>query len=143
MDMPNQKIDLARRSSHRHFESMPIRYSDQDAMGHVNNVAYAAFFEAGRFGLFRKMLGEVREDRDGFVLASVKIDYLQEMHFPADVEVGGCMLRLGNRSLTTGYGAFVGDTCYATCVSVNVFFDVKTRMSKEPDPDIRAILEAF
>lgn len=135
--------DLGERSSHIHFETLPIRYSDQDAMGHVNNVSYAAYFEAGRFGLFQRMLGDVREDLDGFVLASVKIDYLREMHFPGDIEVGGCMLRLGKRSLTTGYGVFKGDVCYATCVSVNVFFDAVARVSKDPSPEIRARIEAF
>lgn len=135
--------DLRDRTNFIHFETVPIRYSDQDAMGHVNNVAYAAFFEAGRFGLFRKILGEVREDVDGFVLASVKIDYLQEMHFPGKVEVGGCLINLGGRSLTTGYGAFLGETCFATSISVNVFFDVQTRKSKEPSPEIRAMIEAF
>jgi len=143
MTLNTRLPDLSDRASHIHFENIPIRYSDQDAMGHVNNVAYAAFFEAGRFGLFTKMMLNLSEDRDGFVLASVKIDYRQEMHFPGVVEVGGCLLDIGGRSLTTGYGAFIGDTCYATSVSVNVFFDVATRKSKDPDPKIREQLLAF
>ncbi len=138
-----QMPDLTNRASFVHFESIPIRYSDQDAMGHVNNVAYAAFFEAGRFGLFTKMMLNLSEDRDGFVLASVKIDYLREMHFPGVVEVGGCLIDIGGRSLTTGYGAFIGDVCFATSVSVNVFFDVIKRVSKEPAPEVRAALEVW
>ncbi|MGB0506245.1 MAG: acyl-CoA thioesterase [Pikeienuella sp.] len=121
-------------------ETVPIRYSDQDAMGHVNNVAYAAFFEAGRMGLFKNLLAGHGDLEKNFVLAHVSIDYLREIHFPGDIQVYGRLLKVGGKSITTGYGAFLGDTCCATSVSVNVFFDPETRKSA-PFPD--ALANAF
>ncbi|MGB0411075.1 MAG: acyl-CoA thioesterase, partial [Pikeienuella sp.] len=125
------KEDLSEIQEYDVFEAVTLRYSDQDAMGHVNNVAYAAFFEAGRMGLFSELLAGHGDLKFNFVLANVNIDYVREMHFPATVQVGGRLLRVGGRSITTGYGAFIDGECYATSTSVNVFFDPKTRRSSD------------
>ena len=132
--------DLTSVALYETFEDVTLRYSDQDAMGHVNNVAYAAFFEAGRMGLFSELLKGHGDLRYNFVLANVNIDYRREMLFPATVRVGGRLLRVGRRSITTGYGAFIGEACFATSTSVNVFFDPETRRSADMPGGLRADL---
>ncbi|MGB0854375.1 MAG: acyl-CoA thioesterase [Pikeienuella sp.] len=134
------KEDLSEIQEYDVFEAVTLRYSDQDAMGHVNNVAYAAFFEAGRMGLFSELLAGHGDLKFNFVLANVNIDYVREMHFPATVQVGGRLLRVGGRSITTGYGAFIDGECYATSTSVNVFFDPKTRRSSDMPEGLKADL---
>ncbi|MEM8752275.1 MAG: thioesterase family protein [Pseudomonadota bacterium] len=124
-------------SAYRVFEPVTLRYSDQDAMGHVNNVAYAAFFEAGRMGLFTDLLAGMGDQRFNFVLASLTVDYLREMRFPGEVKVGGRLLRVGTKSITTGYGAFLDGVCHATSTSVNVYFDPETRRSRAFPDQIR------
>ena len=42
-----------------------------------------------------------------YVLARVAIDFRSELHYPGTVEVGGRFLRVGNRSILSGYGAFL------------------------------------
>ena len=44
----NDAVDLTNRDSFRHWTPVTIRFSDQDPLQHVNNVAYAAYFEAAR-----------------------------------------------------------------------------------------------
>ena len=39
--------DLTRRDAFDHWTPVTLRFSDQDSLGHVNNVAYAAFVAAG------------------------------------------------------------------------------------------------
>jgi acyl-CoA thioester hydrolase len=136
----NHELDQA--AQYSVFESVPIRYSDQDAMGHVNNVAYAAFFEAGRMGLFLDLLKGQGDLERNFVLAHVSIDYRREIHFPGDVKVGGRLLKIGAKSITTGFGAFMGDICCATCISVNVFFDPEKRTSAPFPAKLAAALAA-
>ncbi|MEM7545832.1 MAG: thioesterase family protein [Pseudomonadota bacterium] len=126
--------DLRDFSGYQTFEPVSLRYSDEDSMGHVNNVAYAAFFEAGRMGLFTHLLDGLGDQKFNFVLANVSIDYLVEMRFPGTVQIGGRLLRVGTKSITTGYGAFLNGICHATSTSVNVYFDPKTRRSR-PFPD--------
>lgn len=135
------KPDLRDISLYPSFEAVSLRYSDEDSMGHVNNVAYAAFFEAGRMGLFTHLLKGLGNQKFNFVLANVTIDYVLEMHFPGVVQVGGKLLRVGTKSITTGYGAFLDGTCHAISTSVNVYFDPKTRKSRPFPDDFRKALE--
>lgn len=134
------KPDLADISAYGAFVPVAIRYSDEDSMGHVNNVAYAAYFEAGRMGLFSRLLAGFPDQRFNFVLASVAIDYLRELRFPGELKVGGRVIRVGEKSITTGYGAFLDGVCHATSTSVNVSFDPATRRSRPIAGEIRESL---
>ncbi len=142
MSPTGDDIDLKSRSSFNHWSEVSIRYSDQDAMGHVNNVAIAQYIEVGRTKLIYGLLKKFIQGNLEFVLAHVAIDYHREFHYPGTVDVGARILRVGNKSLTTGYGVFLGDVCVATCRSVNVFFDLATRKAVEPPDDLRAVLLA-
>ncbi len=146
--MADQKtFDLTRRGTFPLFTPVTIRFSDTDMLGHVNNVATAAYFEAGRCELFYKLMadgGLVQRGKQAtidFVLARSAIDFKKEYFYPGTVEVGSRFTRLGNRSITTGYGLFLGDTCHATAECVNVFFDLETRTSVAPPAGVRALLE--
>jgi len=134
--------DLTDIAGYASFEPVSLRYSDEDSMGHVNNVAYAAFFEAGRMGLFTHLLAGLGDQKFNFVLAHIGIDYLREMRFPGTVQVGGRLLKVGTKSITTGYGAFLNGVCHATSVSVNVYFDPETRLSRPFPGDFREALIA-
>lgn len=133
--------DLADIASYRIFEPVTLRYSDQDSMGHVNNVAYAALIEAGRIGLFTELLKNEDDQSLNFVLAHVAIDYRKEMHFPGTVEVGGRVMKVGRSSITTGFGCFLGGTCHATATCVNVYFDPETRLSRPFPERLRQVWE--
>ena len=142
--MPDQtRFDLTRRAAFRLFTPVTIRFSDTDKLGHVNNVAIAAYFEAARCELFYKLMQQAGVGgRIDFVLARVAIDFKREFFYPGTVEVGARFTRLGNRSITSGYGLFIGETCHATAEAVNVFFDLDTRVAIAPPPALRTLLEA-
>jgi acyl-CoA thioester hydrolase len=146
--MAEKTFDLTQRAAYDLFTPVTIRFSDTDMLGHVNNVAIASYFEAGRCELFYKLMAEGGLTERGataridFVLARAAIDYRKEFFYPGTVEVGSRFTRLGNRSITTGYGVFIGETCHATAECVNVFFDLDTRISVPPPPRVRELLEA-
>jgi len=146
--MTEKAFDLTRRATFKLFTPVTIRFSDTDMLGHVNNVAVAAYFEAGRCELFYQLMAQGglaergKDARIDFVLARAAIDFRKEFFYPGTVEVGSRFTRLGNRSITTGYGLFIGDTCHATAECVNVFFDLDTRASVPPPPKVRQLLEA-
>lgn len=139
--MPDRS--LAEMDGHLTFETVTLRYSDEDSMGHINNVAYAAYFEAGRMALFSELLKDLGDQKFNFVLANVTIDYLQEMRFPGALQVGGRLLRVGEKSITTGFGAFLNGVCHATATCVNVYFDPATRRSRPFPDDVRESLRAM
>ena len=136
------EFDLTRRESFRHWSPVTIRFSDQDSLAHVNNVALAQYFEVGRTAYVYDIIRAAAcEGRIEFVLARLVIDFKRELHYPGAVEVGSRLTRLGTKSLTTGYGIFAGDACIATSEAVNVFYDMATRRSTEPPAEMRALLE--
>ena len=136
------EFDLTSRQTFHHWTPVTIRYSDQDAMAHVNNTALATYIEAARTAFIYDLI-----DRGGmqgleFILARIIIDYRRELHYPGTVDVGARLIRVGNKSLTTGYGIFAGDECIATSESVNVFYDIATRKTVAPSDSVRAALLA-
>ena len=136
------EIDLTRRESYRHWSPVTIRFSDQDSLGHINNVALAQYFEVGRTAYVYDIIRAAGcEGRIEFILARLVIDFKRELHYPGAVEVGSRLTRLGRKSLTTGYGIFRGEDCIATSEAVNVFYDMGSRRTIEPPADVRAVLE--
>ncbi len=134
-------FDLTRRATFRHFTLVTLRYSDQDPMLHVNNCAYAAFVEAARVALIQSIVDRFKHEGLDFILARVAIDYRRELHYPNTIDVGARLIRIGTKSLTSGYGIFLGDECIATAESVNVFYDMRTRKTVEPPADVRRALQ--
>ncbi len=123
----------------RHWTPVSLRFSDQDSMGHINNVAFAAYVEQARVAFIDAFLRNRVEGID-YILASVNIDYRREMHFPGTVDIGIRLIRIGNKSITTGYGLFKDGENVATAGSVNVFFDTKNGKTIPIPDNLRSIL---
>jgi len=131
--------DFTDAGTFRHWTPVSLRFSDQDSMGHINNVAFAAYVEQARVAFINVFLRNWGEGID-YILASVNIDYRREMHFPGTVDIGVRLIRIGTKSITTGYGLFKDGTNVATAGSVNVFFDTKNGMTTPIPDNLRAIL---
>lgn len=136
------EFDLTRRETYAHWTPVTIRYSDQDAMAHVNNTALATYIEAARTAFIYDLIQKGGMEGMEFILARLIIDYHRELHYPGTVEVGARLIRVGTKSLTTGYGAFKGEDCVATSECVNVFYDMDLRKTVAPCASIRAALMA-
>lgn len=132
--------DLTDAGSFRRWTQVSLRFSDQDSLGHINNVAIAQYVEQGRVALIDGMMKDRGDDID-YILANVRIDYRREMHFPGSVDVGGRLLRIGSKSITTGYGLFKDGENIATATSVNVFFSPKTGKTIPIPDELRRVLE--
>lgn len=128
------RLDLA---SYPYCETVPTRYQDLDAMGHINNVAFAALFETARVR-FNWQLGRFNRD-DGFraVVAMNAVNYLAEGSFPADVEIATGIGHIGNRSWEVLAVMHQHGRAIATCDTVLVMTDPK--QGGIPD-DFRAAL---
>jgi acyl-CoA thioester hydrolase len=101
-------------------ETVQTRYQDLDAMGHINNVAFAAMFENARVR-FNWALGRMNRS-DGFraVVAMNAINYLAEGGYPADVEIATGIGRIGTRSWDILATMHQNGRAIATCDTVIV-----------------------
>lgn len=90
---------------------MPVRWSDVDLFGHVNNAAFLRFLDDARFATFPRMGVDVAGAVTDAVLVVVKheIDYLAAVPFTSDpVTVEVWVSRIGSSSVDFGYEVVSG-----------------------------------
>lgn len=134
--------NLTERATFKTWTRVSVRYNDLDPLGHVNNTALAIFLEQARCELITPRLKAHSRSLD-MVLASTRLDYLKELHYPGDVEIGTIATRLGTKSFELAHGAFQDGVCAGTGSVVLVFFDLDKRSSVAPPSDIRALIESL
>jgi len=137
-----QDIDLTNRDNFAFFTDVSIRFSDQDDLGHINNCSYVAYTETARVEFLGGLLDEEKHPGINFILARISVNYLKEAFYPGIIEIGARILKLGNKSMTTGYGLFKEGECVATAECVNIYFEMESRQTIQIPEDIRASLEA-
>ena len=133
--------DLTDPATFRHWTPVTMRFSDQDVMGHINNVAYAAYYESGRNDFASQLLETAGCGGVDFVIVRITIDYLNQMRYPGTADVGTRVLRLGNKSMTIGHGIFFEGKAMSTAEGVVAFVDVDSGTSIPMPQAVRAVLE--
>ncbi len=82
-----------------------VRWSDMDAMGHVNNVIYYRYFEIARFRIY-EMLGLDRPLPDGGtgpIMAESSCRYLHPITYPDNLTVGARIKSVGKSSFVMDF----------------------------------------
>lgn len=90
----------------RHIYSCPLRWSDMDAFGHVNNVVFLRYLEEARIDfMFRLAPGEGSASfTGGSVVARHEIDYVRPLvHRHEPVRIESWVTRISAASLTIAY----------------------------------------
>jgi len=121
-----------------------VRFSDLDAMGHVNNAVVISFMEQARFQWWRSFLGGRKFQDEGFLLARVEVDYRMPILLNDDVRVELHCTRAGNSSFELGYRVTkgLGGDLFAEGKTVQVMVDFTTQRPKPLAPATRDWLEA-
>ncbi len=122
-------VDLADAGAYAYWNAHVLRFADLDAVGHVNNLAYGQFFEAGRVAFWEAAGVPVTDPDVTTMLVRMTIDYRVQMSFPGDVTVGTRVLRFGRTSCVLGQGLFRDGACTATSEAVAVLVDLRTDRS--------------
>ena len=76
------------------------RFYETDALGHINNASIAAWFEVARMHFLDTVVERGPESAKDWVLASLKIDFINETFFGTDVIATIVGAGVGNSSLT-------------------------------------------
>lgn len=157
----------------RHLYLCPLRWSDMDAFGHVNNAVFLRYLEEARIDLIFRVAREasVTGFAGGSVVARHEIDYLRPLAYRAEpVAVELWVTRIGGASITVGYevkdppgidvdadtvdaaggatgegdGAGAGEpTVYARASSVVVTVDLAQGTPRRLTDEERAFLEKY
>jgi len=106
-----------------------IRYRDTDKQGHVNNAVFSQFFETGRVEILYSNDIPLYCDHCSFVIAAKNTDFIKEIIWPGEVEIGTGITKIGNSSLIMVQGLYQNNMLCATSETVVVQMDELTRKS--------------
>jgi acyl-CoA thioester hydrolase len=117
-----------------------------DAYGHMNVRHYAAFFDEAGWHMFAKVgvsLDELRAQGLGSVVASLTIEFHQELRAGRLIAVSGAVTRVGEKSYSYEMRLYDSEsmTHCATQKTVEVCFDTKARRSAAWPDAIRTRIE--
>ena len=134
------------RSDYRAWRTIPTRWADNDAYGHVNNVVHYAWFDtAVNAWLVEAGLLDIEVGDPIGLVVETGCRYFGSLSFPDSAEVGLAVERLGNSSITYRLGIFAegSDKPAAEGEFTHVYVD---RAGRRPTPipaDWRMKLEAL
>lgn len=137
----------------RHIYACPMRWSDMDVFGHVNNVNFLRYLEEARIDFTFTTAGEVGERAmaEGSVVARHEIDYLIPLVYrPEPVTIETWITKLGRASFTVKYevkdvgtGPDGKDTVYARATTICVPYDLAAGRPRRLTPGERAFLAEY
>lgn len=127
-----------------HTTTMPIRWGDMDAYGHVNNTVYFRYMEQARVEWIEGLNVVVRPGGEGPVIINASCTFMVPMTYPGEVEVKTFVGKPGRSSVETWVELrLVGDdTLYAEGASKVVWMDTQTGKSVPIPPHVRDVIEA-
>jgi acyl-CoA thioester hydrolase len=119
--------------------SIPIRWGDMDAFGHVNNTVYFRYMEQVRISWFEQ-LGIVagNGEGEGPVLVNASMEFLKQLHYPGDVIGRMSVGKPGRSSFDTRFELYRADdpaALYARGAARCVWIDYAAGKSV-PIPDM-------
>lgn len=116
-----------------------VRFSDLDALGHVNNAVYLSYLEEARVQFFAEVAGSKEPQGYGFLLARMEIDFRRAATIDQDVVVRMWTEAIGTKSFRLGYEILADGEVAAEAESVQVYVDEDDRTVPVPD-DVRTVL---
>jgi acyl-CoA thioester hydrolase len=118
------------RSDYVVWRRATTRWADDDAYGHMNNATYYELFDtAVNAHLFEATGLDIRELPAIGVVAETSCRYFQEIGFPAPVDVGMAVEKVGRSSVIYRIGLFQGegDEAAAEGRFVHVYVEARDR----------------
>jgi len=137
------RIDLPEQKKLTYEMTIPIRWGDMDAMGHVNNTIYFRYLEIVRIEWMRSLGFGLQAEGEGFVIVNAFCNFIRQFEYPGTVVAKHYVANPGRSS----FDAFVtlerGDepgVLYATGGATTVWLDFAAKKTR-PMPDaLRAVL---
>jgi acyl-CoA thioester hydrolase len=130
----------------RHTYACPLRWSDMDAFGHVNNVVFLRYLEEARIDfMFRLAPGQGSTALSGgSVVARHEVDYLRPLvhrHEPVTVELW--VTAITAASLTVAYEIKDAEQVYVRASTIVVPYDLQRGRPRRITAEERSFLEKY
>lgn len=125
--------------------TVPVRFRDLDALGHVNNSTYFTYMEEARKEFFRQVFSCRKATDFPFILAEISCRFVRPVQME-DLEVGQVLWlsHIGRKSFTFKYRIYRlddPDWVFAEGESVQVFYDYAAGRTEEIPASFRTEVE--
>ncbi len=132
----------------KHCISIKVRFSDLDAMGHVNNASYLSYLEEARLAYYNHVVGlDTNKLEFDAVVARIEIDYLEQIRLGDKVEVYTRTGKLGNKSSDVEHLIVIVDKenrkIAASALTKLVSFDYRKNKTIPVPEENRLIIEKY
>lgn len=135
--------------THPFFVQVPLRWSDMDALRHVNNVQYLRLLEEARILAFKEWFAGADEAhlRPRLLIARAEIDYLRQLQYRTEpICITTWVTRIAGASFDMGYEVREtpeGTEVFAAAETTQVAFDMDTQRPTRLSAFAREVLEQY
>ena len=122
-------------------ESISPRFSETDALGHINNTTVPVWLEQARTPIFRMFIPDLDPKHWRLIIAKIEVEFYKEMLYGSPVQINTYIEKVGRTSFHIGQEVFQHEQLCAKGLSVAVHFNYASKKA-EPIPDsIRLLLK--
>lgn len=137
------RLELPENKTFVHQMVIPIRWGDQDAMGHLNNTIYFRYMESVRIDWFRTLGYALGPQGEGFVIVNAFCNFIRQLEYPGDVLARMYVSDAGRTSFETWFTMERADQAgviHATGGATTVWVDFPKQKSLALPGWVRAIV---
>lgn len=145
-EMSESRPEPSTRAEYRAFRTIPTRWMDNDAYGHMNNVVHYSLFDTAVNGwLIENNLLDINNSAEIGLVVETGCRYFAEMAFPDIITAGLRVAHLGKSSVRYEIALFRNEEQKASAEGffVHVYVNRKTRKATPLGPALRAALESL
>jgi acyl-CoA thioester hydrolase len=118
------------------------RFTDTDALGHINNTLVPVWFEGARDPIFKIFMPELDITNWQLILAKIDVTFHEQMHYGAEMEVRTYISRIGNSSFDVYQELWQHNKKCASGKAVMVHFCFDQQKSKVISTELIIKMEA-
>jgi len=121
-------------------EEFSPRFSDTDALGHINNTLVPVWFEGARDPVFRLFTPNLDLKAWPLILAKIDVSFHAQMYYGKKMEVRTFISRIGGSSFDVYQELWQGDVKCASGTAVMVNFCYEKNGSQPISEEVKAQL---
>ena len=93
------RIDIPEQKKLVYEMTIPIRWGDMDAMGHINNAVYFRYMETARIDWFTSIGFEPNPGGEGPVIVNAFCNFMRQFEYPGDILIKTFVSDVGRTSI--------------------------------------------
>ncbi|KAF7769140.1 acyl-CoA thioester hydrolase [Pseudoalteromonas undina] len=121
-------------------EKVMPRFSETDALGHINNTVLPVWFEAARVPIFKFFTPDLNPHNWKLIIAKVEVSFVGELFYAHEVTINSSIEQIGNSSFVIRQEAWQQDKCCAIGKTVMVRYDFASKTKQMLSADEKAAL---